>query len=169
MSQLSITLLRLGFLVLLWLLVLSSIGVLRADLYGTRVTARGRGRKAKSQPDAVAEKTAAPTRGATGARPPEDAPPARLMVTGGPLKGTSIPLSSAPVLIGRAPTCTLVIDDDYTSARHCRIFPERGAWQVEDLGSTNGTFLGNQKVTDPVPLRKGDQVRVGATTLELVA
>jgi pSer/pThr/pTyr-binding forkhead associated (FHA) protein len=71
------------------------------------------------------------------------------------------------VLIGRAPTCTLVIDDDYASARHCRIFPERGQWMVEDLGSTNGTFLGNQKVTDPVPLRRGDQVRIGATTLEL--
>ena len=55
MSQLSITLLRLGFLVLLWLLVLSSIGVLRADLYGTRVTERGRGRKATRVPDAVVE------------------------------------------------------------------------------------------------------------------
>ena len=66
MNQLSVTLLRLGFLVLLWLLVLSSIGVLRADLYGTRVTQRGRGRKAKRQPDAVTQKTAAPSRGATG-------------------------------------------------------------------------------------------------------
>ena len=169
MSQLSITLLRLGFLVLLWLLVLSSIGVLRADLYGTRVTARGRGRKAKHQPDAVAEKTAAPTRGATGVKAPgpDEAPEARLLVTAGPLKGTTLPLSSAPVLVGRAPTCTLVIDDDYASARHCRIFPERGKWMVEDLGSTNGTFLGNQRVTDPVPLRKGDQVRIGATTLEI--
>ena len=171
MNQLSVTLLRLGFLVLLWLLVLSSIGVLRADLYGTRVTQRGRGRKAKRQPDAVTQKTAAPSRGATGvsaaALSPDQAPAARLAVTAGPLKGTSLPLSSAPVLIGRAPTCTLVIDDDYCSARHCRIFPEHGEWKVEDLGSTNGTFLGNQKVTDPVPLRRGDQVRIGATTLEL--
>ena len=170
MNQLSVTLLRLGFLVLLWLLVLSSIGVLRADLYGTRVTQRGRGRKAQRQPDAAAEKTAAPSRGATGVRAsagPEDAPAARLAVTAGPLKGTSLPLTSAPVLIGRAPTCTLVIDDDYCSARHCRIFSEHGEWKVEDLGSTNGTYLGNQKVTDPVPLRRGDQVRIGATTLEL--
>ncbi len=171
MSQLSVTLLRLGFLVLLWLLVLSSIGVLRADLYGTRVTARGRGRKAKHQPDAVVEKTPAPTRGSVGTRAGatslEEAPMARLAVTAGPLKGTSLPLTSAPVLIGRAPTCTLVIDDDYCSARHCRIFAENGEWKVEDLGSTNGTYLGNQKVTDPVPLRRGDQVRIGATTLEL--
>lgn len=173
MSQLSITILRLGFLVLLWLLVLSSIGVLRADLYGTRVTARGRGRKAKREPDARAEKTAAPTRGGTGVRAgtvvAEEAPAARLLVTAGPLKGTTLPLGSAPVLVGRAPTCTLVIDDDYCSARHCRIFPDNGVWKVEDLGSTNGTFLGNQRVTDPVPLRRGDQVRIGATTLELGA
>ena len=173
MSQLSITLLRLGFLVLLWLLVLSSIGVLRADLYGTRVTERGRGRKANRMPDAVVEKKAAPARGGTGVRAdapsPDEAPAARLLVTAGPLKGTSLPLSSAPVLVGRAPTCTLVIDDDYCSARHCRIFPDHGEWKVEDLGSTNGTYLGNQRVTDPVPLRRGDQVRIGATTLELGA
>jgi len=171
MSQLSITLLRLGFLILLWLLVLSSIGVLRADLYGTRVTSRGRGRNARAEADARVEKTAAPTRGATGVKAgttgPDDAPAARLLVTAGPLKGTTLPLGSAPVLVGRAPTCTLVIDDDYCSARHCRIFPEGGAWKVEDLGSTNGTYLGNQRVTDPVPLRRGDQVRIGATTLEL--
>jgi len=173
MSQLSVTLLRLGFLVLLWLLVLSSIGVLRADLYGTRVTERGRGRKAARPADAVVEKTAAPSRGATGVRvgsvSPDEAPAARLLVTAGPLKGTSLPLGSAPVLVGRAPTCTLVIDDDFCSARHCRIFPENGEWKVEDLGSTNGTYLGNQRVTDPVPLRRGDQVRIGATTLELGA
>ena len=173
MSQLSVTILRFAFLVLLWLLVLSSIGVLRADLYGTRVTERGRGRKANRRPDAVVEKTAAPARGATGVRAgtvsPDEAPAARLLVTAGPLKGMSLPLGSAPVLVGRAPTCTLVIDDDYCSARHCRIFPENGAWKVEDLGSTNGTYLGNQRVTDPVPLRRGDQVRIGATTLELGA
>ena len=172
MSQLSVTLLRLGFLVLLWVLVLSSIGVLRADLYGTRVTERGKGRKARRAPDAVVEKTATPARGATGVRAAGsagEAPAGHLAVTTGPLKGITIPLGSAPVLVGRAPTCTLVIDDDYCSARHCRIFAENGQWKVEDLGSTNGTYLGNQRVTDPVPLRRGDQVRIGATTLELTS
>ena len=130
-------------------------------------------RRQPRQPDAVVEKQAAPSRGATGVRAgavsPDEAPAARLLVTAGPLKGTSLPLGSAPVLVGRAPTCTLVIDDDYCSARHCRIFPDHGEWKVEDLGSTNGTYLGNQRVTDPVPLRRGDQVRIGATTLELGA
>lgn len=171
MSQLSVTLLRFGFLILLWVLVLSAIGVLRADLYGTRVTQRGRGRTSRREADGRAEKTAAPSRAATGVRTgaisTKEPPVAHLSVTAGPLKGTSLPLGTAPILIGRAPTCTLVIDDDYCSAKHCRIFPENDAWYVEDLGSTNGTFLGNQRVDDPVPIRRGDAVRIGATTLEL--
>ncbi|WP_062464997.1 FHA domain-containing protein FhaB/FipA [Demequina soli] len=171
MSQLSITLLRMGFLVLLWALVLSAIAVLRADLYGTRVTARGRGRESRKRDDARAEKTASPSRAATGVRAgaisTKDPSAGHLAVTGGPLKGTTIPLGTAPVLVGRASTCTLVIDDDYCSARHCRIYPEGDRWMVEDLGSTNGTYLGNQKVTDPVPLREGEVVRLGATSLEL--
>lgn len=168
MSQLSITLLRMGFLVLLWALVLSAIGVLRADLYGTRVTSRGKGRQARA---ARAEKTAAAVRTGTGVRADSRAPrafsPAHVAVTAGPLKGSSIPLGTAPVLVGRASTCTLVIDDDYCSAKHCRIYLDGGTWMVEDLGSTNGTYLGNQKVTDPVPMREGDVVRIGATSLEL--
>nr|WP_284328140.1 FHA domain-containing protein [Demequina litorisediminis] len=77
-----------------------------------------------------------------------------------------IPLGSAPILIGRSPTCTLVIDDDYCSAKHCRIFPEGDQWRVEDLGSTNGTYLDNQRVGDPMPFKRGDHLRLGATTLE---
>jgi FHA domain len=172
-SQLSITLLRFGFLVLLWALVLSAIGVLRADLYGTKVITRGRGRKSRREANARAEKMAAPSRSATGVRTgaisTKDAAVAHVAVTTGPLKGTTLPLGAAPILIGRAATCTLVIDDDYCSAKHCRIFPEGDQWMVEDLGSTNGTFLGNQRVDDPVPFRKGDAVRIGATTLELTS
>lgn len=168
MSQLSITLLRMGFLVLLWAMVLSAIAVLRADLYGTRITSRGRGREARRE---RAEKTAAPHRAGTGIRTGSistKAPSnAHLAVTAGALKGTTIPLGSAPVLVGRASTCTLVIDDDYCSAKHCRIYLDGETWMVEDLGSTNGTYLGNQKVTDPVPFRGGDVIRIGATALEL--
>jgi hypothetical protein len=171
MSQLSITLLRFGFLILLWALVLSAIGVLRADLYGTRVTARGKGLRSKRRADARAEKVAAPSRASTGIRSgamsTTEATSAHLAVSAGPLKGTSIPLGVAPVMIGRSPTCTLVIDDDYCSARHCRIYLEGSTWMIEDMGSTNGTFIGNQRVTDPVPLGMGDPVRLGATTVEL--
>ncbi|WP_297081584.1 FHA domain-containing protein [uncultured Demequina sp.] len=171
MSELSITLLRFGFLILLWALVLAAIGVLRADLYGTRVISRGRGRENRRRADARGDKVAAPSRSATGIRTgsisTRDEAAAHLAVTAGSLKGTTIPLGSAPILIGRSPTCTLVIDDDYCSAKHCRIFPEADGWKVEDLGSTNGTFLDNQRVDDPMPFKRGDKLRLGATTVEL--
>ncbi|WP_430868039.1 FHA domain-containing protein FhaB/FipA [Demequina aurantiaca] len=171
MSQISITLLRLGFLILLWALVLSAIGVLRADLYGTRVTSRGKGMSQRRREAARAEKMASPARAGTGVRAggmmAKEAVAAHLAVTSGPLKGTTIPLGSAPVLIGRAATCTVVIDDDYCSSRHCRVYPDNGQWMVEDLGSTNGTFLSNQRVDDPVPFHMGDRLLLGATAIEL--
>lgn len=171
MSQISITLLRLGFLTLLWALVLVAIGVLRSDLYGTRVVTRGRGRTSRRKPNARAEKVAAPSRSSTGVRTggisTQEATAAHLAVTAGPLKGTTIPLGSAPVMVGRAPTCTLVIEDDYCSSRHCRIYRDGDTWMVEDMGSTNGTFLGNRRVDDPVPLSRGEKIRIGATSLEL--
>jgi pSer/pThr/pTyr-binding forkhead associated (FHA) protein len=171
MSQLSVTLLRLGYLILLWGMVLVAIGVLRSDLYGTRVTSRGKGLRRKPRPDARTQKSAAPTRASVGVRPgsvsTRNPAVAHLAIISGSLKGTTLPLGETSILIGRASTCTIVIEDDFLSARHCRIFPEHGQWFVEDLGSTNGTFLGNQRIDDPVPFGIGERVRIGSTTLEL--
>jgi|SRR6478609_3443146 len=168
MSELTITLLRLGYLALLWVLVLFAIGVLRRDLYGTRITDRRR-RKAPVAAAAVATEPAAPE--APPARTPRSARsgsgPTRLVVTEGPLRGTIVPLASSAVLIGRAPGCTLVLDDDYSSSRHARIFPQGGQWFVEDLGSTNGTFVADQRVEAPTPVPTGTPVRVGQSVLEL--
>lgn len=161
MSELTVTLLRLGYLVLLWAFVLSAIGVLRRDLYGTRITSRRRGAPAPA-PGAPAA-APAPERPRSGRR----AGPTRLVVTEGPLRGTTLPLGASAVLIGRAPSCTLVLDDDYSSSRHARVFPEGDQWLVEDMGSTNGTFLDDQKVTGPVPVRPGAQIRIGQSVLEL--
>ena len=178
MSELTITLLRLGYLALLWVLVLSAISVLRRDLYGTRITDRRRANRAASaapvrpQPvDAVAvaptpaPAASAPVRTPRAAR--SGSGPRKLVVTEGPLRGTIVPLGTAPVLIGRAPSCTLVLDDDYSSSRHARVFPQDGQWFVEDLGSTNGTFLADQRVDGPIPLPTGTPVRVGQSVLEL--
>lgn len=163
MSELTLTLLRLGYLVLLWILVLSIVAVLRRDLYGTRVTRRV-------------------TRPATAGVPPRAAaPPTRprnvddgrrdalrtLVVTEGSLQGTTLALGQAAILIGRAPECTLVLEDDYASNRHARFTFHQGAWLVEDLGSTNGTYLGRNKVESPTPVEPGVPVRIGRTVLEL--
>ncbi|ASR55968.1 MULTISPECIES: FHA domain-containing protein FhaB/FipA [Cellulomonas] len=184
MSELTITLLRLGYLALLWVLVLSSIAVLRRDLYGTRITKR-RSRTGAPAPVPAAAGPAVATTGPPTAPTPVTAPRsargqraqrgaqrgARLVVTQGPLTGTILPLTQSAVVVGRAPGCTLVLEDDYSSSRHARIFPQGGAWYVEDMGSTNGTFVhdqsGDHKISGPTPLTPGQSVRVGRSVIEL--
>lgn len=160
------TLLRLGYLVVLWVFVYSVVRVLRRDLYGTRITSRKGTPREKPSP---ATAPATPRGAAPGARPtaPARTRPTRLVVSEGPLRGTTLPLSTSAILIGRAPSCTLVLDDDYSSSRHARIFPSGDQWILEDLGSTNGTFIGAQRVTTPTPLVPGVQVRIGQSVVEL--
>ncbi len=166
MSELTVTLLRVGYLVLLWVFVLSAISVLRRDLYGTKIVDRRvrSGRQAAAPAPSNGE---APRVVGGGRQSRTPSGPTRLVVTEGPLRGTTLPLGTSAVLIGRAPSCTLVLDDDYSSSRHARIFPQADQWWVEDLGSTNGTFLGDQRVDQPTPVPPGMQVRVGQSVLEL--
>lgn len=172
MSELTLTLLRLGFLALLWLLVMSVVAVLRRDLFGTQVTRRETpaqvgGRKPR--------RPSSPTPGSTGstgsagaaAAPPVAGAPRTLVVTEGSLRGTTITLGQAPILVGRAPECTLVLEDDYASGRHARFSLQSGRWMLEDLGSTNGTYLGRTKVENPIAVDPGTPVRIGRTVLEL--
>jgi hypothetical protein len=164
MSELTLTLLRLGFLALLWFLVLSIVAVLRTDLYGTQVTRRGtRGTGAAV---AAPPRGAAPRPSRTGDEGARDTP-RTLVVTEGSLQGTTLALGTATILIGRAPECTLVLEDDYASNRHARLTFHQGTWLVEDLGSTNGTYLGRTRVQAPTPVEPGVPVRVGRTVLEL--
>ena len=73
----------------------------------------------------------------------------------------------SPILLGRAQEATLVLEDDYASGRHARLSLQQGTWMVEDLGSTNGTFLGRNRVQAPTPVSPGSPVRIGRTVLEL--
>lgn len=168
MSELTITLLRLGYLVLLWVFVMAAISVLRRDLYGTQITSRQMRRTPQPAPRPAA--AAAPVPAADGRSAPfprREVVPKRLVVTAGPLRGTRLPLTSSAVLMGRAASCTLVLDDDYSSSRHARIFPDQGRWYVEDLGSTNGTFVDRNRITEPTRVGVGSQIKVGQSTLEL--
>lgn len=165
MSELTFTLLRLGYLVLLWVFVLSAVAVLRRDLSGPRqLTSTRRRRPEPAAPPAGAP---VPVAGGYPQQPRRSAGPSRLVVVAGPLTGTTIPLTTSAILIGRAPSCTLVLDDDYSSSRHARIFPQGGQWFVEDLGSTNGTFIGEQPVQGIVPLAPGVGVQIGQSVVEL--
>ena len=74
---------------------------------------------------------------------------------------------AASMTIGRAPECELKIEDTYASQQHARLFGKNGAWYVEDLGSTNGTFVNDQKLAAPAMVQPGDSIRIGTTVLEL--
>lgn len=162
MSELTVTIVRLGLLALLWVFIFSVIGVLRGDLFGTRVTARAA--KAAPQPKQP-EQPKQPKTARVSA--PSRRTPTTVVVTEGPLRGTTIALGQQSVLIGRSPESTLILDDDYASARHARIFPQEGEWFVEDLDSTNGTFAGQHRVSGPQRLAVGATLKIGTTVLEL--
>jgi len=69
--------------------------------------------------------------------------------------------------LGRAGGCQVTIDDTYVSQLHARLFQKDGQFFLEDLGSTNGTYLNRKKVTAPTAIRKGDRLQVGKTVLEM--
>ncbi|MGH3491745.1 MAG: FHA domain-containing protein FhaB/FipA [Sciscionella sp.] len=151
MPELVVQLTRVGFLILIWLFVLAALRVVRSDIYaasGLRVAVPGlrRGSAKKSI-------------GGRSAR--------QLVVTHGALAGTRITLDERPILIGRADDSTLVLDDDYASTRHARLALQGSNWYVEDLGSTNGTYLDRAKVTAPTRVPLGAPIRIGKTVIEL--
>jgi pSer/pThr/pTyr-binding forkhead associated (FHA) protein len=155
-------LLRAVVLVLLWGLVLAAVVAIRSDFVGKRSPkSSGRPSPAATAAPARAAKTAAAGAGRkrSSAR--------TVAVTAGPLAGTTLPLGSQAITIGRADSSTLVVADDYVSTNHARLVPRDGAWVLEDLGSTNGTFLDRDRVTAPTPVPIGVPIRIGKTTLEL--
>jgi pSer/pThr/pTyr-binding forkhead associated (FHA) protein len=165
MNALTLTLIRLAFLAVLWLFVIAAVGVVRTDLFGPSVAGRRLARKRQQARSRPAQPAKPPRSGRPGRA--GRAAPQQLLVTGGDLAGTSIGLADQQITIGRANDATLVLTDDYASSRHARLFPQDGQWVVEDLGSTNGTYLDRQKVTQPTPVPVGVPIRIGKTVLEL--
>lgn len=162
MSELTLMLMRLGLLIALWLFVFSVVGVLRGDLYGTAVRNRPPRRADKGKKSAASPAAPNPA-----TKPVAAQGPTHLVVTSGPLLGTTLPLRHQGTLIGRSSECALVLDDDYSSGRHARIYANGDQWFVEDLGSTNGTFLGATRISEARQVAAGSVIRIGRTTVEL--
>ncbi len=162
-STLVVAAVKYGLLALLWLFVIAAFRTVRSDLFGSKAARTPSA--AAGVPAAAAPRTPAAPR-ATGAKQGRSAA-RKLVVTEGALAGTTIKLGDAPVSLGRADDSTLVITDDYASSRHARLVPGDGTWLVEDLGSTNGTYLGDAKVVRPTPVPLGSPIRIGKTVLEL--
>ncbi|HEX7322102.1 MAG TPA: FHA domain-containing protein [Mycobacterium sp.] len=153
MQGLVLQLTRAGFLTLLWLFIWSVLRILRNDIYaptGAVIVRRGLSLPGTLLPSRQRRNVAH-----------------YLVVTGGPLTGARITLGEQPVVIGRADDSTLVLTDDYASTRHARLSQRGSEWYVEDLGSTNGTYLDRVKVTTAVRVPIGTPVRIGKTAIEL--
>jgi hypothetical protein len=175
MSDLTLLILRIAFLALLWAFVFAIVYALRSDLFGTRV------RRLQEQPAYVPPSSPVPTPPAVQSLPTGPPVPiqgaakpmattrtaARLVITSGPKAGVEIPLGTEPLTIGRSSESGLQILDDYTSTHHARLLLWNDEWVIQDLDSTNGTFLDGKRVSVPTQVPVNTTVKVGATTFEL--
>jgi pSer/pThr/pTyr-binding forkhead associated (FHA) protein len=153
-SELTLFLIKISYLAILWIFVLSAISVVRSDMFGARMPSTAREAAAPKAPRQTKQKT---RRGS----------PTHVLVVDGANKGERADLAQAPILIGRGSDAAIRLDDDYVSTRHARIAVSGDQWFVEDLGSTNGTYIGSARITQPTTLTIGTQVRIGKTLLEL--
>ena len=157
MSELVVLGLKLGFLALLWLFILFTGNVIRTDLFGRKVTAAELAQATPGAPEAKQPKLS---------RRALKRLPTTLTVTHGKQAGVQIPLGEG-ILIGRSSDCQLLLDDDYVSTRHARITRTPTGYQVEDLGSTNGTFVNNQRISAPTAFGVDDTLRIGRTLMSV--
>lgn len=170
MSELVLLLLRIGFLLLLWFFVFGVVYSLRADLFGVRVRKLPADAAAATPAAAPAASVKPASAKPTTTGPATVATAKRLVITSGPKAGLELPLGTDSLTIGRSSESALVIRDDYTSSHHARLLLRGDVWAIQDLDSTNGTFVAGQRVTGtPVGLALGTPVKVGATTFELRA
>ncbi|MGP3967813.1 FHA domain-containing protein FhaB/FipA [Streptomyces sp. 6N223] len=167
MSELTLTVMRLGFLAVLWLFVIVAVQVIRSDLFGTRVTQRAAVRRPEPQAAQPRRQPRQQPSGGRGGRQRRGAP-TKLVISEGSLAGTTVALAGQTITLGRAHDSTIVLDDDYASGHHARIYPDQdGQWIVEDLRSTNGTYLDRMRLTVPTPIPPGTPIRIGKTVIEL--
>lgn len=170
-SELTLLLLRVGFLVLLWFFVFAVVYAIKSDLFGSRVrklpveaaiiTATETpvaASKSKNKNSAASTATSTPaTLGHV----------SRIVITSGPKTGLEVPLGKEPLTIGRSSESGLIIRDDYTSNHHARLVLWGDQWMIQDLDSTNGTWHDGVRVASPVAIQMNTPVKVGATTFEL--
>ena len=164
MTELTFALLKYGFLILLWVFVWLTVRSLHKDIetFSSRPSRARRKREHQTTRAPKASNAPSPTMA-------ESSGPSLLVIIDGPLAGTSVPLTGEEISLGRAASNTVVLDDEFVSSHHARVYrdPASGEWAIEDLNSTNGTIVNQQHLTAPTILPARMPVRIGATTFEL--
>ena len=168
MGELTLLLLRIAFLAILWAFVFAIVYALRSDLFGQKA-------RKMPAPAAAAQARSAPAP-APAAPAPRPAPvqdrgsslgAKRLVITSGAKEGLEIDLPEEQLTIGRSNESGLVIRDDYTSTHHARLLLWNDGWVIQDLDSTNGTFLDGTRVIVPTHVPMNTPVKIGTTSFEL--
>ena len=159
MSEIALTVIKVLFLALLWLFIFSAVSVIRSDLFGKAVPAPD-----TDQP--AAQELESPPPPARRTRRPRGEPRV-LTIVQGPQTGESAELAGGVVMIGRGADCQLVLDDDYVSTRHARVVAGETGLYIEDLGSTNGSYVNGARITAPTAVSLSDSLRIGKTVLKL--
>ncbi|NYI71230.1 hypothetical protein GGQ54_001790 [Naumannella cuiyingiana] len=153
-SAIAVTVIKVAFLALLWIFILICASIIRTDIFGRKVATA-------DLPHADLDE---PRRG----RRRQRGAPRRVVISNGPQAGIEADLAGGVVRIGRSSDCQLILDDDYVSTRHGQVTvrPD-GIIVAEDLGSTNGTYVNGQRITQPTQLTPADTLRIGRTQLKL--
>lgn len=160
MSELALFLVRIGFVAVLWIFILSLLSVIRADLYGRRVISRI---AKQSVPNLAAGSVAD-----LGIEDSDAFEPTKISIITGRNAGSSIDIAGKKeILIGRASSSDLVISDEFASGMHAKLVLVGEDWVLQDLNSTNGTFLDGKRVSTPATMKAGMTIRIGTTNFEL--
>jgi hypothetical protein len=165
-SSLTLLILKIAFLGLMWGFVFAVVYALRTDLFGQKVRKQPVADAAPAAPQAPVV-TAAPVAAPQRPSGASSLDATRLVITGGAKEGLEIPLPAEQITIGRSSDSGLVIRDDYTSTHHARLLKWNEGWVIQDLDSTNGTFLDGTRVAVPTQVRLGATVKIGTTSFEL--
>jgi pSer/pThr/pTyr-binding forkhead associated (FHA) protein len=162
MDEQLLTILKLCLLALLYLFFFRVLRAVWAEVRGPQLASAA----SRQAAPAAAAATAAPS-GRQVRKAERKASPVQLVIVEpAAQRGRTFPLAEE-LTVGRAAGCQVTLDDTFASQIHARVFARDGQLFVEDLGSTNGTYLNRTKVSGPQVMRRGDRLQVGSTTLEL--
>ena len=167
MSELALFIVRLGFVAVLWIFVFSIISVIRADLFGQKVVSRVAAANAPEVVSAPLGNTAPFGSNPSLVSEPTGSTAAKLVIIEGEKTGQMVRLERREITIGRSPDSDLIVDDEYASTHHAKLILINNDWLIQDLNSTNGTYLDGSRVGTPAVVKLNTPVRVGKTVFEL--